>query len=145
MGLNSAIDISTSAINAERLHMELITSNLANINTTRASGGGTYRRKIPVYSENQLTFDQALRKASNRLESGSGGVNVHVVEDAAATFQKIYNPGHPDADADGYVTLPNVSLAQEMTDLVYTSKLYEANITVFNATKKMGQDTLQIQ
>ena len=145
MGLNSAIDISTSAISAERMHMELITSNLANINTTRAVGGGTYKRKIAVYSEVPLDFEKELRKAGQKLESGAGGVVMKAADDNSASFQKVYNPGHPDADAEGYVFLPNVSLAQEMADLVYTSKLYEANITVYNATKKMGSDTLQLQ
>ncbi len=145
MGLDNALDISVSAINAERFHLELIASNVANINTTRTSLGGVYKRQVPVYHEKQLSFSDELSKAENNLGSKAGGVGVAAVDDKSSQFQKVYNPGHPDADENGYVTLPNVSLATEMTDLVYANDLYTANITVFNATKKMQQDTLQLQ
>ena len=73
-----------------------------------------------------------------------GGVEVVAIVDDTTPFQKVYNPGHPDADENGFVSLPNVSMSKEMVDLVYISKLYEANITTFNIAKKMAQDTLQI-
>ena len=75
----------------------------------------------------------------------SGGVEVAEVAEDQAPFTKVYNPSHPDADVQGYVSMPNVNLSDEMVDMVYVSRLYEANITAFNATKKMMQDTLQIQ
>ena len=143
MGLNNAMDISVSAINAERMQMELISSNIANINTTRTPDGGTYTRKMAVFTEKPLSFEQALVKAQQT--KGIGGVEVKVVDDKSNPYQKVYNPSHPHADADGYVMLPNVSIAQEMADMVYANKLYETNINVFTATKKMAQDTLQIQ
>ncbi len=145
MSINRAMDISVSGILAEKAHRELIASNMANINTTRTQDGGVYKRKVAVYAESPLSFESQLSRAQKKLSGGPGGVLVKVVDDKASPMQKVYNPGHPDADVNGYVSLPNVSLATEMTDLIYSSKLYEANITVFNAAKKMGQDALQIQ
>lgn len=145
MGLNNARDIAVSGILAERTHMELIASNIANVNTTKTADGGVYGRKIAVYSEKPLSFEKQLEKAQSKLNSSGGGVDVRVVDDDVSKFQKVYNPGHPDADSDGYVTLPNVSLSKEMADLIYSSQLYNANITVFGSIKKMSQDTLQIQ
>lgn len=141
--LNRAMDISVSAINAERKHMELISSNIANVNTTRSITGGPYRRRIPVYEEQDVSFQKTLEKAQSKLSGG--GVKIADVVEDTSPFNKVYNPQHPDADAQGFVNLPNVDLNKEMVDLVYTSKLYESNITAYNATKKMMQDTLQIQ
>jgi len=142
MGLDQALNISVSAINANRTHMEIISSNLANINTTRTVQGGPYRRKIPVFNEKPLEFSEALSSAEGKL---SGGIEVSEIVDDPTPFQKVFNPGHPDADSDGFVSLPNVSMAKEMVDMVYVTKAYEANITAYNATKKMEQETLQIQ
>ncbi|MFC1559478.1 flagellar basal body rod protein FlgC [Candidatus Margulisiibacteriota bacterium] len=142
MGINDAFDISVSGINANRIHMELISSNLANINTTRTMQGGPYRRKVPVFSETPVTFDSTLTKANKKM---GGGVEVSEIVEDLGPFPKVYKPGHPDADQNGFVSLPNVSMSKEMIDMVYVSKLYEANITVFNTTKSMAQQTLQIQ
>lgn len=144
MGLNEALDISVSGIEAERRTMELISSNIANVNTTRTVFGGPYRRKIAVLSEKPVSFSDELYKAELKLSSEGGGVEVADVAEDITPFQKVYNPGHPDADPQGYVSMPNVNLSNEMVDLVFTSRLYEANITAFNATKKMMQDTLQL-
>jgi flagellar basal-body rod protein FlgC len=144
MGFNQAMDISVSAIESYRRTMELISSNLANINTTRTVYGGPYRRKIAVLSEKPIDFGEQLAEAELRLAGKSGGVEVVDVAEDRTPFQKVYNPGHPDADDQGYVSMPNVNLSNEMVDMIYTSKLYEANITAFNATKKMMQDTLQL-
>jgi flagellar basal-body rod protein FlgC len=142
MGLNQASDISVDGINANRIFMEVISSNLANINTTRTVAGGPYRRKVPVFSEKQLTFTEALSKAQRKI---SGGVDVVEIAEDPTPFQKVYNPGHPDADVNGFVSLPNVSMSKEMADMVLASKMYEANITAFNATKSMNQQSLSIQ
>ncbi len=144
MGLNRAMDISVTGINAQRITMELIASNLANINTTRTVYGGPYRRLMPILSEKPLSFAEELSMAEKKLLRKGGGVEVMDVVEDTAPFQKVYKPGHPDADAQGFVSLPNVNMSNEMVDLVYTSRLHEANITAFNATKKMMQDTLQI-
>jgi len=145
MGLNQAFDISVSAIEANRLALEAINSNIANISTTRSIDGGPYHRRFVVFEEQPLRFDQLLQSAQNKLETNAGGVHAKMTQDDIAPFEKVYNPGHPDADPSGYVTMPNVNLAKEMVDLVEKSKLYEANITAFNATKKMVTDTLSIQ
>lgn len=145
MGLNEALSISVSGIEAQRRTMELISSNIANINTTHSLYGGPYRRKVAVLSEQPLSFSEALSGAELRLSGAGGGVQVGEVAEDNTPFQKIYNPSHPDADAQGYVLMPNVNLSTEMADMVFVSKLYEANITAFNATKKMVSDTLQIQ
>jgi flagellar basal-body rod protein FlgC len=142
MGLDQAMDISVSAINANRIHMELISSNLANIDTTRTQQGGPYRRKIPVFGEKPLQFSNVLSSVQKKMP---GGIEIRDIVDDPSPFQKVFNPGHPDADSQGYVSLPNVSMAKEMVDMVYVEKVYEANITAFNATKKMAQDTLSIQ
>ncbi|MFH1541845.1 MAG: flagellar basal body rod protein FlgC [bacterium] len=144
MGLNRALDISVSGIEAQRLTMELIASNMANINTTRTVYGGPYRRRVAVLSENQVAFDDVLSEAEQNLAATAGGVEVLDVVEDQTPFQKVYKPGHPDADAQGFVMLPNVDLSTEMVDLIYTQRLYEANITAFNASKKMMQDTMQL-
>ncbi len=143
MGLDDALMISVSGINAERQHMELISSNIANINTTRSLSGGPYKRKLAVFSERQLSFAEELTLAEQKQKGG--GVEVKDIIEDNSPFHKVYNPSHPDADAQGFVNMPNIDLSAEMVDMVYSSKLYEANITVYNVTKKMMQDTLQIQ
>ncbi|NQU16930.1 MAG: flagellar basal body rod protein FlgC [Candidatus Saganbacteria bacterium] len=136
MGLNQALDISVSAIRAEGRHMEIISSNIANINTTRTLGGGPYRRRV-------VMFEEVLASASQKLSQG--GVKAEQIVEDPSPLQKVYNPSHPDADSSGFVSMPNVSLSKEMVDMIYSSKLYEANITVYNATKQMMKETLQLQ
>ena len=147
MGLNQALEISVSGVEAQRRTMELISSNIANISTTRTIYGGPYRRRIAVLGEKQLSFQDELARAEGKLvpSLSGGGVEVRDVVEDQTPLQKVYNPGHPDADQQGNVLMPNVNTATEMVDMVYVSKLYEANITAFNATKKMLQDTLQLQ
>ncbi|MFH0886870.1 MAG: flagellar basal body rod protein FlgC [bacterium] len=142
MGLNDAMDISVSGIKANRLHMEIIASNVANMTSTRSMDGGPYRRKIPVFSESSANFSRVYQGALNKQV---GGVAITDIISDPSPPSRVFNPSHPDADSQGYVSLPNVSYSQEMTDMMFSTRLYEANITVFNATKKMAQDTLQIQ
>jgi flagellar basal-body rod protein FlgC len=146
MGLDRSLDISVSGIEAERMAMEMIASNLANINTTDTVSGGPYRRRVAVLSEVPVaSFADELSAAENRLKKSGGGVEVIDVVEDTTPFPKVYKPGHPDADSKGFVSLPNVNYATEMTDMVLTQRLFEANVTAFNATKKMMQDTLQLQ
>ncbi|MFH1347322.1 MAG: flagellar basal body rod protein FlgC [Candidatus Margulisiibacteriota bacterium] len=143
MGLNQAMDISVTGLQAQRVTMELIASNLANINSTRTVYGGPYRRRVAVLGETPVSFSDELSRAEAKLYGGGGVEVVDVVEDSTP-FQKVYNPGHPDANEQGFVSLPNVNYSTEMVDMMYTSRLYEANITAFNSTKKMMQDTMQL-
>ncbi len=143
MGLNNAMDISVSGIQAQRVTMELIASNIANISTTRTIYGEPYRRRIAVLGENQLSFADQLARAEKKI--AVGGVEVVAVVEDNSPFQKVYKPGHPDADVDGFLSLPNVKLSDEYVDLMKVERNNEANITAFNSTKKMMQDTLQLQ
>ena len=111
MGLNQALEISVTGVQAQRITMELIASNLANINTTRTIYGEPYRRRIAVLGEKPLSFSQELARAQLRLFRRGGGVEVIDVVEDTAPFPKAYKPGHPDADAEGFVSLPNVNLS----------------------------------
>ncbi len=145
MSLDRSLEISISAIEAERQRMELISSNIANVNTTRSIDGGPYRRRVAALEENPLTFNDELTAAEKKLGKQSGGVRISEITEDKTPLQKVYNPSHPDADKDGYVELPNVSLAKEMTDMVESSNMYSANVTAYNIGKKMITDTLTIQ
>lgn len=132
MSLFNTMRISASGLSAERLRMDTITSNSTNVNTTRGKDGKPYVRKIAVFQEN---LDNAM---------GLNGVKaVGVVEDKSP-LRKAYNPSHPDADKDGYVTMPNVNILNEMADMIASSRAYEANVDTLNATKSMFTKTLEI-
>ncbi len=145
MSINEAMDISVTGIEAQQRVMELIASNLANINTTHTIYGGPYRRRVALLSEKPLTFADELARAEGKYQFGPGGVEVSQVVEDKTPFPKVYKPGHPDANPEGFVDLPNVNLSDEMVDLIYAQHVNEANITAYNASKKMVQDTLQIQ
>ncbi|MCX5750692.1 MAG: flagellar basal body rod protein FlgC [Candidatus Saganbacteria bacterium] len=142
-GLERTLDISVSGMMAQRLEMELVASNLANINTTRSIQGGPYCRRLAIFEEKPLDFAQTLMRAEQKI-TGGGGVDIADVAEDHAPYQRVYKPGHPDADPYGFVMMPNVDMAKEMTNLVYSSRLYDANITAFNAAKKMAQETMQL-
>jgi flagellar basal-body rod protein FlgC len=123
--------------------MEIVAQNLANADTTRTEAGGPYRRKLVVLEEitSNGTFAQALRAS---VGEAGGGVRVQQVLDDTDDFKVEYDPTHPDANADGYVQLPNVDTTQEMVDMMSASRLYEANVTAFNAMKAMASKALEI-
>ena len=132
MGLFNTMRISASGLSAERLRMDTITSNIANATTTRGEDGKPYVRKIAVFQEN-------LDK-----EKGLNGVKaVGIVEDDS-DFKRVYDPTHPDSDEDGYVTMPNVNLLNEMADMIAASRAYEANVNTLDATKSMFSKTLEL-
>ncbi|KAF0133471.1 MAG: flagellar basal-body rod protein FlgC [Candidatus Saganbacteria bacterium] len=145
MGFKKALEISVSGLMAEKKRLELISSNIANINTTRTLDGGAYRRKIAVFQENPLSFSEELAIAENNNVIGGGGVEVAEVVSDQSPYQKVYKPGHPDADSNGYVNMPNVDLSTEMVDMVAAGKFYDANITVYEATKKNIMNIIQLQ
>lgn len=143
MALFSSFDISASGMTAQRLRSDTISQNLANVNTTRTSDGGPYVRKTVVFTERQSTpFDQVLLTTSGRM--GNGVKVTSVIEDTETPMNMVYDPSHPDADENGYVTYPNVNVVQEMTDLIDASRSYEANISAFNASKSMASKGLSI-
>jgi flagellar basal-body rod protein FlgC len=120
--------ISASGLSAERLRMEVIANNLANAFSTRSVEGGPYRRK-------DVVFEAVLRHRLGQQELG--GVRVAGIEDDPSEFVRVYQPGHPDADADGYVLYPNVILPLEMVNLLTASRAYEANLKVLQTFRQM--------
>ena len=140
-GAFSSFDISTSGMTAERLRMNVIAHNLANVNTTRTKEGGPYKRRYVV-------FEEVLADAQGKLDGlmGDVGAGVRVVEYGRDTGEgaKRYKPGHPDADADGMLEMPNVEPWREMIDMMNASRGYEANVMAISAAKQMILKALEI-
>ena len=131
-------EISSSGLYAQRKRLDVIASNLANLETTRTERGGPYRRKMVVMSTKPVKdFDQVL---SSRLE----GVEIDDIVEDDAPFMKVYNPGHPDADEQGYVLKPNVDLIVEITNMLVAKRNFEANVTAVRSTKQMALKALEI-
>jgi flagellar basal-body rod protein FlgC len=139
MSLITAIDISSSGLTAQRARVENSSSNVANAQTTRTPEGGPYRRKDVVFQS--VSFDDTLTVA---LENLSEGVEVTDVVPDETPFDRRYEPGHPDADADGYVLYPNVNVMGEMLDLASAARSYEANLSAMNIAKALISKTLEI-
>lgn len=142
MNFFSALNISTSGLTAERVRMDVIASNIANSEATRTPQGGPYVRKIVTFSEN---LQRELDKKNNIYEKRIAGVAVNKISnDESTPMKKVYNPTHPDADENGYVTMPNVNMLNEMIDLITASRAFEANVTAINAEKQMAMKALEI-
>jgi len=146
MGLFGGLDISASGMSAERLRMDVIAENLANADTTRGPNGGPYRRKEVVLQENGggTSFAATLQGAQGGGGQAGGGVQVAGIVNDPSPMKRVYDPGHPDADAQGYVTMPNVEPVTEMVDLITASRGYEANVQALTASKQMFTRTLDI-
>lgn len=146
MSFLSGMDISASGLTAQRMRMDVISENIANIDTTRTEDGKPYTRKYVVLEERNPSFAEALSKS--REDSGSdsdyGGVRVAEIGEDPSDYKLQYDPTNPDAGADGYVRLPNVDLNQEMVDLMSAYRSYEANVTAFGAYKDMAAKTFEI-
>lgn len=133
--------ISASGLTAERLRMDTIASNIANVNTTRTEDGGPYRRRTAVFQEN---LETEINKQTGNLEKVGKGIKaVGIIEDDSP-LQSVYDPSHPDANEDGYVMMPNVNILNEMVDMISATRAYEANVTAVNATKGMLLKALEI-
>ncbi|MDF2590144.1 MAG: hypothetical protein K0S41_3985 [Anaerocolumna sp.] len=144
MSLISGMNISASGMTAQRLRMDIISQNIANVNTTRDENGEAYKRKLVVFAErNSNTFANMLKNASGNI-SGNGVKVTNIVEDTETAMKVVYDPSHPDADENGYVSYPNVNTVTEMTDLIDASRSYEANVTAFNAMKSMALKGLEV-
>jgi len=146
MGLFQAFDISATGMTAQQFRADIIAENIANVNTTRTDSGNPYRRKIVQFQEKgKDTFDRYLTASMRRGSHVGNGVKVAAVgEDTETDFIMDYDPSHPDADENGYVSYPNVNIVTEMTNLIDASRAYEANITAFGASKSMASAALQI-
>lgn len=143
MSVFKTFRIAASGLTAERLRMDTIANNLANANTTRSIDGGPYRRQVPVFAP---ILDQSIHGTGGALGRSSQGEGVQVVGVVSdpSPPRLVYDPQHPDANADGYVEMPNVHVVKEMVDLITATRAYEANIAALNAAKSMAQRALEI-
>lgn len=144
MGLFQAFDISASGMTAERFRTDIIAQNIANVNTTRTEDGTPYRRKIVTFAEKRITPFQEMLEGQYRKFRGTGVKVTSVRDDTTSDYIMEYDPAHPDADENGYVSYPNVNIVTEMTNLIDASRGYEANATAFEASKAIVQAGLQI-
>ena len=167
MGMNGifgGLHISASGMRSQRIKQNVITSNLANAETTRTADGGPYRRQFVVFEADQAeSLSSSGRErglAGNTTKSGhmaipgdrftleslrlGSGVNVGEIRQDEREPQLIHQPDHPDADAEGYVAMPNVNIVEEMADMISATRAYEANVTAFNATKSMLLDAVNM-
>jgi flagellar basal-body rod protein FlgC len=147
MSLFGAMDISGSGLSAERLRMDVTAENLANAQSTQGADGQPYRRKEVVLRQAGAGFDASLSAAMSQTASsatGSRGVEVVAIAEDQTPNRRVYDPGHPDADAEGYVSMPNVDPVTEMVDLIAASRAYEANVTAMQTAKSMFSKTLDL-
>lgn len=144
MSFLSGLDISASALTAQKLRMDVISQNIANADTTRTADGTPYKRKTVLFQENsnKSSFSSYLTSFTNSTV-GSGVKVSQIVEDNTEGAKE-YNPSHPDADESGYITKPNVNIVEEMVNMISSNRSYEANITAINTTKSMIAKTLEI-
>jgi len=143
MSMFSALEISGSAMQAERQRAEVVATNMANAETTRTPGGGPYRRKQVVFSGSNSSPFQLVFAGLRRL-TGRSAVHVSkVVTDPSPSVMR-YEPGHPDADKSGYVAYPAVNPIEEMVDLMGASRAYQFNAAAISATKQMIQSAMDI-
>lgn len=133
--------ISASGLTAERLRMDTISSNIVNAGTTRGEDGKPYVRKIATFQEN---LEQEFNRGTGKVENKLNGIKAVGIVDDESELTKVYNPSHPDADEEGFVTMPNVNISNEMVELIASSRAYEANVNAMNAQKSMFLKSLEI-
>ena len=171
MSIFKSMQINTSGLSLERLKLDTISTNIANVNTSRTEEGGPYRRKVVVFTENLQNETNRLRllsteNASNNRDNinkvniinnrndlntvnylngpSSEGVKVIGIEEDDSEMRMEYDPSNPDADENGYVEMPNVNMVDEMIDLIKTQRSYEANVTALNTSKSILKKALEI-
>ncbi|MEJ2051535.1 MAG: flagellar basal body rod protein FlgC [Calditrichota bacterium] len=163
-GLFKGIDISTTGLSSYRKAMELISENIANVNTTRTKNGGPYQRQTPVFNERNRpgSFGDLLNSVTTNLEATEpnhfpkrstlltapdrsvDGVACKAVRPAQEEYRLVYEPNHPDADAQGYVRYPKINMLEEMVALMQLSRSYEANVTAMQAAKAISKKALEV-
>lgn len=145
MSLFNAMNISSSGMTAQRVRMDIVSQNIANVSTTRDANGNVYSRQLVVFEEKKsIPFSSVLSNTIGGKSSSSGVKVTEIVEDTESEYKQVYDPSHPDADENGYVTYSNVNTVTEMTDLIDASRAYEANVTAFNAAKNMALKGLEV-
>lgn len=140
MSLKSAMSIAASGLAVQRTRMDVVAANIANMHTTRTADGGPYRRQGVALGEVPLSFAEQLDQARGQGE----GVEVTAITEDPTPFVRKYDPGHPDADADGFVLMPNVDLVQELTDLIAIHRAYESSAMAFGTARNMAYRILDI-
>ncbi len=141
MGILDILRISSSGMQAQRTRMEAIATNLANVHSTKTEEGGPFKKKEVVFAPADVSGGTPFGSA---LERQMEGVKVEAIVESPKPFERTYDPYHPHADADGYVSLPNVNVMEEMSDMVAATRAYEANVTVAGSVKQMFQKSLEI-
>ncbi len=142
MDLFTSLKVSASGLTAQRTRMDVISSNLANVNTTRTPEGGPYKKKSPVFTATPAGgFDEVLK---SRMANNIREVKVTDIVEDNKEPKMIFDPSHPDANSDGYVAMPNVNLMEEMVDMLSATRAYEANVTAISNSKSMAQRALDI-
>ena len=136
----SATDVSASGLAAERLRMEVVANNIANAHSTRSPEGGPFRRQQVVFASVLDSITGQLTKGASQL----GGVEVVQVRPDMSDLPQVYQPGHPDANQEGFVTMPNVNVAGEMVDLITAQRAYEANLRSLRSFREMVEQTLSL-
>ena len=153
MAFFSSMNIVGSGMTAQQARLDVISENITNMNTTRTEGGGAYRRKITIMESEtgKNGFREAMSRAarkghaiSNRTFEQAGGVKIVEIAEDQSELPFVYDPTHPDANEEGYVELPNVTLVKEVTDAMAASQAFSANVTAFNALKQVVQRGLDI-
>lgn len=133
MSLLKTMEISASGLTAQRLRLDIIANNLANVETTRTDEGTPYRRQVPIF-----------REVLDKVSGMSKGVDVLGILRDNSPFRRVYDPSHPDANLEGYVLYPNVNPIVEMTDMISATRSYEANLTLITSAKSMFLKALEI-
>lgn len=141
MSVFDSFNINASGLALERLKLDTISTNIANVNTTRTAEGGPYRKKTVMFEESMKASRDQLASAEGRK---SFGVKVTGLEQDQRTTNLSYSPGHPDANEDGYVELSNVNLSDEMIEMMNTVRTYEANVSAFESSKNLMEKALEI-
>ncbi|MEJ2200983.1 MAG: flagellar basal body rod protein FlgC [Desulfuromonadaceae bacterium] len=141
MDVFDSLKISSSALRAQQLRLNTISSNLANVETTRTPEGGPYRKREVVFQSTDQPFARQLEQS---LKGSVQGVEVSEIRTSEVPPKIVYNPSHPDADADGNVAMPNINVLDEMVDMTSATRAYEANVTAIKAAKRMALKALEI-
>ena len=145
MSFFGTLDTSASALTAQRLRLDVISQNMANASTTRTENGGPYKRKTVVFEQIKNEASQNFSSILNeKKQSGNNGVRVAQIVEDESEGELVYDPTHPDANAQGYVEMPNVNVIDEMVNMISASRSYEANVNAFNSTKSMFSKALEI-
>jgi flagellar basal-body rod protein FlgC len=144
MGFMESLSISASGMTAERLRMDVIANNIANANTTRTPGGGPYRRQEVLYSPGGNSFGDTLSQMMGNPTASLHGVNVVGIVPDNSPLKQVYDPGNPDANKQGYVSMPNVDTVTEMVDMMGAQRAYEADVAATQAIKGVAQQAISI-